>query len=165
MSRAGGALALQCRVELEGWHETGDAGGTVTFRLSDSESLDLIKAAFSSCVDGADPRYLLNLTKVNQQGPTIDPIRRERLAHALQVEPLSRNALTLSRDPDFWRYLELIDFAEVNGEFDEANAKQYSYRLCGIDCCRELDKNQHGARHYRTLIVKPFLAWLGSRSG
>ncbi|GMQ90595.1 MAG: hypothetical protein BMS9Abin10_0990 [Gammaproteobacteria bacterium] len=164
MSRAEDSLALQCRVELAEWHESGDTGCTVTFRLSESDSLDLIKAAFSSSANDADPRYLLHLMKVNGSDSAVDPARRERLARALQIEPSSRNALTLCRDPDFWRYLELIDFAAVNGEIDAVHAKQYIYRLCDIKCRRDLDNDRKAARQYQMLVVKPFLAWLDARS-
>lgn len=160
MKRGEDALALQCKVELAGWHETDEAGCTVTFRLPDAESLDLLKAAFARPANGTDSRYLLHLLKVDGRNSSIDPVRRERLTSALQAQPLSKNALTLSRDPDFWRYLEQIDFTVVNGEIDEAHAKQYIYRICDIKCRRELDEDPEAARHYQTFVIKPFLNWL-----
>ncbi len=159
MSRREDALALQCKVELADWCETSDAGCTITLRLHDSKSLDLLKAAFMRRSNGADPRYLLHLLKMDETHSSVDPVRRERLINALQGEPLSRNVRTLSRDPDFWRFLEKIDLATMHGEIDEVRAKQYIFRVCDIQCRRDLDQNQEAAHRYQAFI-KPFLEWL-----
>ncbi|MFQ5995745.1 MAG: hypothetical protein ACE5K1_11710 [Acidiferrobacterales bacterium] len=160
MSRADQTFALQCKVELTDWGETATDGCTITFRLADAASLNAIKTAFLRKRNGDSPHYLLHLLKVAKCRRTVDPVRRERLTRALQRESLSRNALTLSRDPDFWRYLEQIDFAAVDGEIDEVHAKRYIYRTCDITCRRDLDENPHAALQYKTLIIGPFQAWL-----
>lgn len=160
MSRREDPRALQCKVELADWCETADTGCTVTFRLCDSESVALLKAALACRPNDADACYLLYLLKAGGASSTVAPIRRERLEHALQVEPLSRNALTLSRDPDFWRYLEEMNFAAVSREIDEVHAKQYIFKLCDIQCRRDLDEDPEAANHYQTFILKPFRAWL-----
>ena len=75
-------------------------------------------------------------------------------------EPLSRNALTLARDPDFWRYLENIGLAAVSGEVEESHSKQYIYRTCAVASPHELDRDSAAARLYRSQIIRPFLAWI-----
>jgi hypothetical protein len=107
---------------------------------------------------------LLNLHKINEHCRRINPVRRERLENALKAQPLSRSASTLSRDPDFWLYLEQIDFAAVEGEVDAFRAQQYINKVCNIRCRRELDRNSEVAEQYQNIIIKPFLSWLRSQA-
>ncbi|MFQ5935419.1 MAG: hypothetical protein ACE5LB_03315 [Acidiferrobacterales bacterium] len=163
MSRRDDALALQCKVELADWHDSGETGCTVTLRLSDADSLSMLKAAFANQSEGMRTHYLLHLLKMDESRQSIDPVRRRRLEEALKREPLSRNALTLSRDPDFWRYLEHIDLVAMDREIDEVHAKRYIYRTCTVASAHQLDRDTGAARLYRTLIIRPFLAWLASQ--
>lgn len=165
MNQRDDTLALQCKVELADWKETTGSGCTLTLRVPDAESVDILRAAFARHANDPDPRYLLHLLKMeNGHCRRIDPVRRERLERALQAQPLSRSASTLSRDPDFWRYLENIDFAAVEGEVDAFRAQQYINKVCHIRCRRELDRNSEAAEQYRSVIIQPFLSWLRSQA-
>ncbi len=162
MKRPNNALALQCKVELAGWNETTDSGCTLTLRVPDAESVGMLRAAFARQANDADPRYLLHLLKMGEHPKYINPVRLERLENALEAQPLSRSASTLCRDPDFWRYLEKIDFTAVEGEVDAFRAQQYINKVCSIRCRRELDRNSEAAEQYQSIIIKPFLSWLRS---
>lgn len=164
MSRRDDVLALQCKVELADWNETTGSSCTLTLRVPDAESVGILRAAFARHANDADPRYLLNLHKINEHCRRINPVRRERLENALKAQPLSRSASTLSRDPDFWLYLEQIDFAAVEGEVDAFRAQQYINKVCNIRCRRELDQNSEAAEQYQNIIIKPFLSWLRSQA-
>ncbi len=164
MSQRDDVLALQCKVELADWNETTGSSCTLTLRVPDAESVGILRAAFARHANDADPRYLLHLLKINGHCRRINPVRRERLENALKAQPLSRSASTLSRDPDFWRYLENIDFAAVEGEVDPFRAQQYINKVCNIRCRRELDQNSEAAEQYQNIIIKPFLSWLRSQA-
>jgi hypothetical protein len=161
MNKPDDTLALQCQVELTDSNESDDRGCTLTLRVPDSESLGRLKKALAG--NAREPQYLLHLLKMDKGKAAIDPARRSRLENTLKIEPLSRNALTLARDPDFWRYLEQIDLAAVDGEIDEVHAKQYIYRTCVVTSPQMLDRDNAAASLYRSLIIRPFLAWLQGR--
>ena len=164
MNQRDDVLALQCKVELADWNETTGSGCTLTLRVPDAESVGILRAAFARHANDADPRYSLHLLKINEHCRRINPVRRERLENALKAQPLSRSASTLSRDPDFWRYLEKIAFAAVEGEVDPFRAQQYINKVCNIRCRRELDQNSEAAEQYQNIIIKPFLSWLRSQA-
>jgi hypothetical protein len=161
MNKPEDALALQCQVELTDSNDSDDSGCTLTLRIADAESLGRLRKTLSS--NAQQPQYLLQLLKMNGGGADIDPLRRSRLENTLKIEPLSRNALTLARDPDFWRYLEQIDLAAFDGEIDEVHAKQYIYRTCAVTSPHMLDRDSAAARLYRSLVIRPFLVWLQDR--
>lgn len=161
MNKPDDTLALQCQVELSDSKESDERGCTLTLRVPDSESLGRLKETLAS--DARQPQYLLHLLKMDQGRADVDPVRRSRLEERLKIEPLSRNALTLARDPDFWRYLQQIDLAAVDGEIDEVHAKQYIYRTCAVTSPHMLDRDSASASLYRSLIIRPFLAWLQGR--
>ena len=160
MSKANEALALSCKVELSDLRDNDDAGCTLTLRVADADSLSMLKERLTETSAGAQRYFLLHLLKMEERGVNIDPVRRRHLEKTLQLEPLSRNALTLARDPDFWRYLEYIGLAAVSGEVEEAHAKQYIYRTCAVASPHELDRDSAAARLYRSQIIRPFLAWI-----
>lgn len=162
MNQRDDTLALQCKVELADWNETTGSGCTLTLRVPDAESVGILRAAFARHANDPDPHYLLHLLKLNERCRRIDPVRRERLENALKAQPLSRSASTLSRDPDFWRYLEKIEFAAVDGEVNAFRAQQYINKVCNVGCRRELDQNSEAAEQYQNIIIKPFLSWLRS---
>jgi hypothetical protein len=164
MNQRDDTLALQCKVELADWKETTGSGCTLTLRVPDAESVSLLRAAFARHANDPDPRYLLHLLKMNEHCRRINPVRRERLENALKAQPLSRSAATLCRDPDFWRYLENIDFAAVEGEVDPFRAQQYINKVCNIRCRRELDRDSEAAEQYQNIIIKSFLSWLRSQA-
>ena len=164
MSQRDDALALQCKVELADWNEATDSGCTLTLRVPDAESVGILRAAFARHTNDTDPRYLLHLLKIDEHPRQINPVRRERLENALETQPLSCSASTLSRDPDFWRYLEKIDFAAVEGEVDAFRAQRYINKVCNIRCRRELDRNSEAAEQYQSIIINPFLSWLRSQT-
>ncbi len=161
MNNADNALALQCQVELSDADESDGRECTLTLRVHDPETVGRLKKTLEH--DARQPQYLLHLLKMDQGRADIDPVRRRRLEDRLKIEPLSRNALTLARDPDFWRYLEQIDLAAVDGEIDEVHAKQYIYRTCAVTSPHMLDRDSAAASLYRSLIIRPFLAWLQGR--
>jgi hypothetical protein len=160
MSKVNEALAVSCKVELSDLHDNDDAGCTLTLRVADADSLGMLKERFAETSAGARQHFLLYLLKMEEPGVNIDPVRRRHLEKTLQLEPLSRNALTLARDPDFWCYLENIGLAAVSGEVEEAHAKQYIYRTCAVASPHELDRDSAAARLYRSQIIRPFLAWI-----
>ncbi len=160
MSKANEALALSCKVELSDLHDNDDAGCTLTLRVADADSLGMLKERLAGASPGARQHFLLHLLKMEERDVNIDPVRRRHLEKTLQLEPLSRNALTLARDPDFWRYLEHIGLAAVSGEIEEVHAKQYVYRTCAVASPHELDRDSAAARLYRSQIIRPFLAWI-----
>lgn len=162
MNQRDDTLALQCKVELADWNETTGSGCTLTLRVPDAESVGILRAAFARHADDPDPRYLLHLLKINEHCRRIDPVRRERLENALKAQPLSRSASTLCCDPDFWRYLEKMDFAGVDGEMNAFRAQQYINKVCSIRCRRELDRNSEAAEQYQNIIINSFLSWLRS---
>lgn len=160
MSKTNEALALSCKVELSDVHDNDDAGCTLTLRVADADSLGMLRERLAAASAGAQQHYLLHLLTMEERGVSIDPVRRRHLEKTLQLEPLSRNALTLARDPDFWRYLENIGLAAVSGEVEEAHAKHYIYRTCAVASPHELDRDSAAARLYRSQIIRPFLAWI-----
>jgi hypothetical protein len=160
MSKANEALALRCKIELSESRDSDDSGCTLTLRVADADSLGMLKESLAATSSGAGPHYLLHLLKMDERGVNIDPVRRRHLEKTLELEPLSRNALTLSRDPDFWRYLEHVGLAAVTDKIEESHAKQYIYRTCAVASPHELDRDSAAARLYRSQIIRPFLAWV-----
>ncbi len=152
------SFALHCRLELADSRADGD-GDTITLRLSDADSLHSLQTALAGSSGG---RYVLHLHKINEQRPALDEARRRHLEAALAARPLSESITRLVREPAFWSFLEEMDFAAVDGEVDARHARNYVYRVCGVERARELD-DLHTAERYEALVVAPFRSWLDAR--
>lgn len=152
------SFALRCRLELDRSRADED-GDTVTLRLSDVDSLRSLRSALARSTGG---RYVLHLHKIDEQRPALDETRRRHLEEVLQARPLSEGVTRLLREPAFWSFLEEMDFATVDGEVDARHARNYVYRVCGVECARELD-DPHTAERYDALVITPFRSWLDAR--
>lgn len=152
------SFALRCRLELAD-SRTGGDGDTLTLRLSDADSLHSLQTALAGSIGG---RYVLHLHKIDEERPALDGARRRHLEEALQARPLSESISRLVREPAFWSFLEEMDFAAVDGEVNPRHARNYVYRVCGVECARELD-DPLTAERYEALVVTPFRSWLDAR--
>ncbi len=159
--RAADALAVRCRVELDPTDD--DAGlGTVILRLSDADGLNVLKAALARR-EGNDGRYLLQLVKIDATRSALDGDRRRHLEEALRARSPAEGLARLMREPAFWSYLEEIDLAVADGEVDAHHARMYVYRVCRVECARDLENDPQARERYQALVVAPFRSWLDAR--
>lgn len=70
-------------------------------------------------------------------------------------------ACIFCRDPDFWRWLEVLAAADGKPQWKatEAGAKAFILSRCAVDSRNDLDRDPAAAERFHNLVRKPYLEW------
>ncbi len=144
-------IFFEGEVQMAGWRDSHTNGPMVTFRLADSEALEVFRDATIAKGNQAGDRYQMVLVKLGDDEQPEPPSAKTKLG------PYCITAIGLCKREDFRRWVgerqEWAEPATVEG------ARQYILDMCGVDSRKRLDDDATAALMFRDRIERPFLRW------
>jgi hypothetical protein len=130
---------FQGEVQMRRWSDSSTQGVQITFALPDADDLAPLKAKVGK-------RFVAVLVEIGDDEQPVEPqVSKGRD----QRGPLCKEACDLCAMPDFQKWCSA---------YDEALAKAYVLRNCGINSRKELDSDERAAERFREMR-RDFLGW------